>query len=150
MAASFWAPRDLLSGKASIDIPGLAVGLHTITASYQGSTTYSASSGSLTRTTYLVPTYTVVTVLPDPAVFGQAVTLTATISAGGGGRRPACGSVTLKDGSTALGTIALSGGKAVFSTSALTVGSQTITASYSGVAKFSASDNSLTETVTGA
>ncbi len=74
-----------------------------------------------------------VTANPSSAVFGQAVTLTATI---GGGSAPATGTVSFIDGyntsSPPLATINVVNGKAVFTTSALSPGSHNFTCTYSG------------------
>jgi hypothetical protein len=63
---------------------------------------------------------------PNPSLFGQKVTFTASLSP-----VPASGTVTFKDGATTLGSAAESGGVATLSTSALAVGAQSITASFS-------------------
>ena len=138
------------SGKATFIASSLALGSHTITVSYAGTSTFSASSRSLTQIVCTAPTSTVVVASADPAVSGQTVTFTATVSAAVAGVGAPAGSVTFKDGSTTLGTGTLSGGKAVFTTSALTPGSHTITASYAATSKFAASSNSLTEAITAA
>jgi Bacterial Ig-like domain (group 3)/FG-GAP-like repeat len=67
---------------------------------------------------------------------GQTVTFTATLAAGIAGTGTPSGTVTFKNGSTALATITLSGGKAVFSTAVLTRGAHTITAVYNGSTTF--------------
>ena len=55
---------------------------------------------------------------PSPSVFGQAVTLTATVIAVAPGAGTPAGSVTFRDGTTVLGTGTLSsGGVATFTTS---------------------------------
>jgi hypothetical protein len=82
----------------------------------------------------------------NPAVFGQAVTFTATVKAGAG---TPTGGVTFKEGSAVLGTGTLgAGGTATFTTSTLAVAGHAITASYVGTASFAASSSTaLTETV---
>ncbi len=127
----------------------LGVGSHTISAAYIGDTAFSASSGSVMQAVSKAPTYTVLTSTFDPAVFGQAVTFTATVSAAVTGIGVPTGVVTFKDGSKILGTGTLDAdGTAVFSSSApLTVGSHAITASYTSTSQFAASDSGLTETV---
>ncbi len=80
----------------------------------------------------------------NPSVFGQAVTLTATVSPAG-----ATGAVQFKDGNNNLGApMALSSGTATFITSSLSVGAHDITAVYSGDANFQGSTSpSLSQTV---
>jgi hypothetical protein len=75
---------------------------------------------------------------------GQTVVFTATVS----GSTPA-GTVTFKDGATALGSGTLNGsGVATFTTAALTSGSHAVTAAYGGDANNASSTSSvLTQTV---
>ena len=88
-------------------------------------------------------TTTALTASPNPSVFGQSVTFTATVTGSG-----ATGTVTFMEGAATLGTGPLSSGTAVFSTSALAVGVHTITAVYAGDASFSGSTSpALTQTV---
>ena len=83
---------------------------------------------------------------PNPSVYGQSVTFTATVSSAASGTPS--GTVTFKDGATTLGTGPLSGGTATFSTAALAIGGHTITAVYGGDTSFTASTSSgLTQTV---
>ncbi|WP_172965263.1 Ig-like domain-containing protein [Candidatus Thiodictyon syntrophicum] len=79
-------------------------------------------------------TTTTVAATPNPAAYGAAVTLTATLSP-----TTATGSVTFKDGTTTLGTGTLAGGSATYVTSALTVGSHDITSVYAGDTDYSGS-----------
>ncbi len=68
----------------------------------------------------------------NPSSFGQAVTFTVTITAGG----TPTGTITFKDGATTLGTGTLAGGRATFTTSSLALGVHMITASYGGDTNF--------------
>jgi hypothetical protein len=91
------------------------------------------------------PSTTLLTVTPNPATVGQAVTLTATITESGTdilqpgtGDAPA-GSVTFMDGSVTLMTVKVSPktgtttqGTAQFTTSGLMAGTHSLTAAYSG------------------
>ena len=82
------------------------------------------------------------------AVFGQTVSLTATVNSLAG---TPSGTVTFKDGNTILGTVAIgTGGKATFTTSFATAGSHVITAVYNGAPNFLASSQALTEQVNAA
>lgn len=66
----------------------------------------------------------------NPGVFGQPVTITATISSAGGA---ATGDVSFFEGATLLGTGTLDGtGKASLTISSLSAGAHSITASYEG------------------
>ena len=68
--------------------------------------------------------------------FGQAETLTATVTAGLSGRPAATGAVSFYDGTTLLGTGMLTSAKATFATSSLASGKHSITAVYSGDSNF--------------
>ncbi len=83
----------------------------------------------------------------NSSVYGQSVTFTATVT---GTAFDNSGTVTFSDGSTSLGMVGLSGTTATFSTTAtqLSVGTHTITASYSGDTNFTASSDSVLQTVT--
>lgn len=86
--------------------------------------------------TVLAPTTTTLTLVPNPATAGQAVTLTATVT--GGIFTPGSwgGSVTFRIGSNPLGTVAVTPGAgqgvATFATSGLGTGGYFFTAQYNG------------------
>ena len=82
----------------------------------------------------------------NPSVFGQAVTLTATVSVTSGSGTPT-GSVSFSDGSTALGTASLSGGVATLTASSLSIGTHAITAAYAGDGTFLGSSGTLSQAV---
>ena len=90
-----------------------------------------------------VPTGTSVTASSVSTDFGQAETLTATISVPGGVAIPGTGSVTFYDGTTPLGQSTVSGGIATLTTSTLAVGSHTITAAYGGAQGYVASASGI-------
>jgi subtilase family serine protease len=73
-----------------------------------------------------------VTTAPSAPVFGQSVTLTATVSVTGSGSGVPTGTVTFLEGSTVLGTAKLSGGVAKFSIIPASAGTEHITVSYGG------------------
>ena len=83
----------------------------------------------------------------NPSIFGQAVTLTATISPSSGSVVPT-GTVAFQDGTTTLGTTPLnSSGSATITASSFAVAAHPITATYSGDSGFFTSSGSLTENV---
>ena len=87
-------------------------------------------------------TTTVVASSVNPSVFGQPVTLTATVSPTTVGQSTPTGSVAFFDGTAELASVSLSdGGLAaeVLSTAALIVGSHSITAQYFGDGNFAGS-----------
>ena len=115
----------------------MAVGTQSITAVYNGSTSFSGSTSSALSQVVnpgLGQASTTVTLISpqNPSTFGQEVTLTATVVSSSG---TPTGTVTFSNGSTSLGTIALIGGVAYLaggSTTTLATGTQYITAVYSG------------------
>jgi ELWxxDGT repeat protein len=137
------------SGRASISTSILAVGSHAITAAYRGNRLFQSSiSDGVTQTVIQTTTAMLLTASTAPALFGDLVTFTATVSAVAPGRGRPKGKVTFFDGSAILGTVNVNAlGRATFRTSALSSGGHAITASYSGNAKFLATDASLAEVV---
>jgi len=124
----------------------LALGSHSITASYGGDTNFTASTSAILTQTVKPASSTAVASSLNPSTFGQAVTFTATVKPATSGTPT--GTVTFKDGATTLGTGALSGGKATLTSSALAAGSHSITAIYSGDTNFAGSTSPpLTQTV---
>jgi hypothetical protein len=118
------------SGVASANIFFLPAGTNTITAVYSGdSNNLGSTSGTVTQTVTAVSTTTALVASPNPAAFGQTVTMSATVS----GALPLAGTIQFLDGGTTLGTLTPgSGGGASFSTSTLSVGPHALTAKYSG------------------
>jgi hypothetical protein len=126
----------------------LAAGQHSVSASYSGDTNVSGSSGSLaTQTVNALPaTTTTLSSSLNPSTVGQPVTFTAVVTAPGFQGTPT-GTVTFTIDGHAQTPVTLSviGGKdeAQFTTSTLSAGSHTVSASFSGDAKVSASSGSL-------
>jgi hypothetical protein len=134
----------LSGGVATFATSALAVGSnHTITTSYAGDGSFTASNGSLTGNPQVVDksgTTTVVTSTPNPSVWGQSVTFTATVAASGNGAGTPTGSVTFSvDGGPGQAGTSIGGGQWTLTTSSLSVGSHTISASYGGDGNFNAS-----------
>ncbi len=75
---------------------------------------------------------------PNPSIYTEAVTLSATVSAVGG-TPPDGENVTFSNGSTAIGTAPLTSGVASLTTTALPAGSDSITAAYGGDTYFAGS-----------
>lgn len=124
------------AGVAIYATGNLAVGVHVISATYNGDSTHFPTTvpATLTETIY-EPTKVVITAAPkSPSQVGTPVTFTATVSAIGG-TYPLDGSVTFTDSLAAFSgnTIAISGGVATFTTNALVGGVNVITATYTPV-----------------
>ncbi len=73
-------------GSAAYTTSKLAAGMQTITATYDGSTSFSGSSALLTQTIIAMAaaTTTTLTTSPNPSAYGQPVTLTATVTSAAG------------------------------------------------------------------
>ncbi len=82
----------------------------------------------------MTPTTTTLVSSPNPSTFGQAVTLTPTVSA-----TAATGKVTFYDGVTILGVRTLPGGQATLTAALLPSGSRSLKAYHAGDATFAAS-----------
>lgn len=123
----------LSNGVATFTTSTLSVGTHRITAVYGGSTAFTASTApTFSHVISKEAATATVSSSSDPSVYGQSVTLTATLLPVSPGTAVPTGSVTFKDGSTTLATVTLSGGVASFKTAALAVGTHSITVVYSG------------------
>jgi uncharacterized membrane protein len=136
----------LSSGTAIFNSSSLSVGTHTITASYAGDNNFgSSTSAAVTQIVNQTGTTTTLAASPNPANFGQTVTLTATITPVAPGAGTATGTVAFLDGATTLGTVTLnSAATATFTSSSLGPGSHNITASYGGDPNFTASASAAT------
>jgi hypothetical protein len=140
-------------GRATLATSALSVADHALTATYGGSSTFSQStSPALVQHVGRAQTAATVAAAPSPSAPGQAVTFTATVAPVAPGAGVPTGTVTFRDGPTALGTgtlAAVSGGvQATFTTSTLATGSHTITAVYGGDASFAGSTSpAITHTV---
>lgn len=127
------ATATLSNGVATFTTSGLAVGSHTIKASYGGDPDFGTSSKSISQ-----PVKKDTTKLggsPTTATKNQAVTLTATVSVASPGSGSPTGTVTFKDATTgqSLGTATVVNGTATLSSVTFTTsGKHKITVSYSG------------------
>ncbi len=119
-------------GNATFNTTTLALGSHTITASYAGDANFIATSGSVAQVVKWYGTTTVVSAFPNPSVYGQPVTFAATVAAGQPGVGVPTGTVTFSDGGTLLGSAPLEDGVAIFTDSALEAGTHQLTVVYGG------------------
>ncbi|MDB5352689.1 MAG: hypothetical protein JWN86_3936 [Planctomycetota bacterium] len=136
-----------LSGGVATILIAPCVGLHSIYAIYEGNSSYDGSTSSdFSQEVDQGETSTALSSSPDPSVFGQSVTFTATVSASS----PSTGTPTglvlfFDDGTTLIGEGMLDGsGTATFSTSSLPPGSHSITAVYEGDSNYLTSTSSGT------
>ncbi|MBX3234497.1 MAG: Ig-like domain repeat protein [Labilithrix sp.] len=132
----------------------LAVGVHTITAVYDGNTLFAPSpaSNGLTQVVNQDGVSATLSSSANPSTFGANVTFTARLSSTTGGAPT--GTITFMSGSTTIGTAPLAGSPeavATFTTAALGAGTHTIVASYSGDPNHPAGPAaSIVQTVNGA
>jgi Bacterial Ig-like domain (group 3) len=134
------------SGQAKLSTAGLNGGVHSITAAYSGDSTFATSTSSaLSQNVNRAATTTTVSSSPSPSIYGQAVTLSVTVSSSVG---VPTGTVTFYDGGTMLGMGILSSGRATLSTAGLSAGTHSITANYSGDTNFATStSNAVSQTI---
>jgi hypothetical protein len=134
-------------GSATYTTTSLAVGTHSITASYGGSANDLASTSSaLQEVINKAGTTLTLSSSKNPSTYGAPVTFTVQVHQGSGATPT--GNITFKDGSTTLGTGALNSyGSATYITSSLTAGTHSITAVYGGSADDLASTSSALQEV---
>jgi streptogramin lyase len=127
-------------GIAVISTDALSAGTHTVTASYAGNPSFSAStSAPVNEQVTAADTTTTVTPPGVPSTYGQVVTFIANVSANNSVATPT-GAISFYDGNTLLGTATLSGGMAMFSTANLSAGDHSqITARFTPTANFNPS-----------
>lgn len=138
-------------GSFTFNAASLAVGTHTMIASYAGdANNAAASSNAVTVVVQQGSTATALAASKTTQVVGQAVTLTAAVSSPSPG---VTGTVSFYDGTTLLGSTAVTGGgasalgsvaggsngAALLTTSTLSFGVHTLTAVYSGDANHASS-----------
>ena len=137
--ANFGSPVAMSGGHAtSAAISTLGLGTHSVVAIYSGDGNFAGSTSPSVNVLVhnpLLPTTTAEVVSPSTSVFGQSVTITATVAPKTGSGDPT-GSVTFTDGADTIGTAAVtstgSGDQASITVSDLAVGSHTVVATYSG------------------
>ncbi len=113
------------TGALAINASGMIAGTYADSNSMLHGFVYDSSALTATTTT-LTPVPT-----PNPSVYQEPVTLTASVTSGGG--TPANGeNVTFMSGATSLGTAQLTSGTASMTTTDLPVGTDSITAVYGG------------------
>ncbi len=142
------------TGKASFPaISNLSVGSHTVAIKYSGDSNFAVSTGNLpTQTVNQASTTTTATSTPNPSIYFQQVTFSATVSSVAPGAGTPTGTVTFTSGGTFLCSAILNGGtpdtaSCTYSGSALPVPSDTVTAAYGGDTNFLTSNGTITQTI---
>jgi len=119
-------------GMATLSYSPSTAGGHSLTATYSGSTTHTASTSVAAPVTVTRAVSTTTVALSSGSVtIGDSVTATATVTVAG---VTPTGTVEFFDGPTSVGTATLSGGSAMVVLSAPATGTHTITAVYAGSA----------------
>ncbi len=119
------------SGVALFSTSALGLGVHQLSASYEGDSYDAASiSTALTQNVNQATTAISLASSANPALFGDAVSFSITVTGTGG---IPSGSVTLTEGSAVIGTAVLDAkGLASIPTSTLAIGPHILTAAYAG------------------
>ncbi len=142
---SFYNGETLL-GSATVNSSGIATfitsslpaGVLSLTAVYSGNAGFAGSTSPAVSETVKAVTTTSLMASPNPAIAGQPVTLTGTVSPTPTGSPT--GTVSFYNGETLLGSATVnSSGIATFITSGLPAGVLSLTAVYSGNAGFAGS-----------
>jgi hypothetical protein len=136
------------SAQASLTLPSLTAGPHSISAAYGGASGFQASSSSpLAQTVAQAATLTALTSNPNPSAVGMPVHFMASVAGQFGGA--ATGTVAFMQGATTLGAAPVSGGSATLTSTALSAGTHSVTAVYGGDANSIGSTSSaVNQTVT--
>src|SRR5207249_2096948 len=97
--------NTLSAGSATYTNSTLSATNHSITVAYLGDASFNTNiSSTLTQTVNKATSAVALISSPNPSVFGQQVTFTATVTAVSPGSGTPTGTVTLKDGPTPLAT----------------------------------------------
>jgi YVTN family beta-propeller protein len=136
------------SGNASFTTSSLIPGTHSLTVSYTGDTNF-ANSTSISLAQIVAQGQSVATLASsaNPSVFGQGVSLIASVRAVGPATGVPTGAVTFFDGATMLASVVVLNGQASFTMSSLAPGTHVVTAKYGGDAIFAGSTSGINETV---
>lgn len=125
----------LSNGIATLAVSTMSEGSHSLTAAYGGDALdLPSTSPAIVQVVNKASTTTTLTSSPNPSIYRQNVTLTATVSPS-----TATETVTFYHGTTSLGTGTLASGVATLVLSTLSLGSHSLTATYGGDANDTAS-----------
>ncbi len=120
-------------GKVTFTTYALAVGTHSLSASFAGGSYYLPSTSPvLSFTVDKAATTTALTASTTTPRSGQTITFTAAVSVLAPGAGTAGSPVTFMDGATTLATVAPVGGTARFTTAMITAGSHDFSATSTG------------------
>lgn len=134
-------------GIATYQNSSFTPGSYSISAVYSGDSNYQGSTSppvilNVFQAGQNTPTTTSLTINPDPAQMGTAVTFSARVSGGTGVLGQVTGTVTFYNGSNQLGTVQVdNNGLATLTSSSFDVGNYFMTAAYSGDSKYQPSSS---------
>lgn len=133
-------------GKAVLQTTSLAVGPHSLTATYNGDTNYQTSASAALPQTIKIAT-TVVTMTASASSIEAGTALVLSVNLSGDGGQPT-GSIEIRDGGALIATLnAAAPAPLTFSTSSLSVATHGLTANYTGDAKDASSSSSTVSVV---
>lgn len=115
------------SGRAVLQVAGMTVGIHTLTARYAGDGNVLSSVGTAQVPISPAPTSLALSATPNPVTAGQPVTVAASVSPA-----TATGVVTFTEGGEVLGACTLAQGTCRITTRTLAVADHVVNAAYSG------------------
>jgi autotransporter-associated beta strand protein len=141
----------LTHGSATLNVTSLPVAANMITAQYAGDTNFAGSTSSPAVTVTVGQSDSTTVIIPSTTtpVFGQSVTIAATVQAVAPGAGTPTGSVQFFNGTTSLGTATLASGTGSIATSSLALGANSITVHYSGDTSFKGQTSTATTITVG-
>ena len=129
----------LHSGVATLNLTSLPNGVDQVTAAFAGETNFGPSSSSILPYAVLSATSLALTASPSTTTYGQAMTLTATLSPYTSSGHATNGElISFYSAGQPIGTALLSGGVATLNLSTIQAGSGSLTASFAADTYFGA------------
>ena len=139
------------NGTATFSTSTLAIGSHNLDAHYNGDANYASNDSNIVvhvvGPATKINTNTALSVSANPINSGQAVVLTASVTAASSTTQTITGQVQFRDGSTVIGTSNVSNGSATFNATGLAVGTHPLSAFYVGDNNFNSSTSSTVNEV---
>ena len=148
---AFGSPVTIASGAATINLTGLSVKTHTISAAYSGDANYAAASASESIIVAKATPAFKITAPAAGASFTSGTTVKFTVSVTSSSGAAPTGTVKFSVDGTAFGSpVTVASGAASINLTGLSVKTHTISAAYSGDGNYAAATASESITVTAA
>ncbi|AMB57724.1 Ig-like domain-containing protein [Microterricola viridarii] len=141
------AATSVTDGVATLDRAFWSPGNHTVSADFSDGTHYAASSDAIDVNVEQAATVIALGSDVNPAVFGQDVTVSATLSVVAPGAGVPSGEIEFELDGAPFATVPVSAGAATLPLGALAVGSYEFSAHYAGDGSYAGTDASITITV---